>query len=69
MLTGLKPKTTLIIPCEQRLHFCCVSCRAKSGLCLRRGAMIVACEQNLLLFAHLFTGLFKLQSHGKTYGI
>ena len=42
MLTGLKPKTTLIIPCEQRLHFCCVSCRAKSGLCLRRGAIIVA---------------------------
>ena len=69
MLAGLKPKTTLIIPCKQTLHFCCVNCRAKSGLCLRRGAIIVACEQNLLLFAHLFTGLFKPQSHGKTYGI
>ena len=69
MLTGLKPKTTLIIPCEQRLHFRCVSCRAKSSLWLRRGAIIVACGQNVLLFAHLFTGLVKPQSHEKTYGI
>ena len=69
VLTGLKPKTTLIIPCEQRQHFRCVSCRAKSSLWLRRGAIIVACEQNVLLFAHLFTSLFKPQIHEKTYDI
>ena len=26
---------TLYIPCEQRLHFCCVSWRTKSSFCLQ----------------------------------